>query len=181
MKVAVALVHIFFATLWLGGSFFYAVLLLPRLGVLDVASQRALRSSLRSVMTPLLAVSALATIVSGLVMMVQLHALHPGSFSHTRWGVALIVGTLASLGALAIAAFCELALRRQDTPLRRGPALRRSAASRVGPAARCSHPAGRRPGDDGDRALQLTVCCLDRLNPLRGGRRSATEALRSKF
>jgi uncharacterized membrane protein len=117
MKIAVALVHIFFATLWLGGSFFYTVLLLPRLGALDVAGQRALRSSLRSVMTPLLAVSALATIVSGFVMMVQLHALHPGSFSHTRWGVALIVGTLASLGALAIAAVCELALRRRDTPL----------------------------------------------------------------
>ena len=93
-KIAVALVHIFFATLWLGGSFFYAVLLLPHLHVLDVASQRALRSSLRSAMTPLLGVSALATIVSGLVMMVQLHGLHPGSFSHTRWGVALIVGTL---------------------------------------------------------------------------------------
>jgi hypothetical protein len=117
MKIAVALVHIFFATLWLGGSFFYAVLLLPRLGVLDVAGQRALRSSLRSVMTPLLAVSALATIVSGFVMMVQLHGLHSGSFSHTRWGVALIVGTLASLGALAIAAVCELALRRRDTLL----------------------------------------------------------------
>ncbi len=116
MMIAVAIVHICFATLWLGGSFFYTVLLLPRLGVLDAAGQRALRSSLRSVMTPLLALSALATIVSGFVMMVQLHGLHPGSFSHTRWGVALIVGTLASLGALAIAAVCELALRRQATP-----------------------------------------------------------------
>ena len=113
MKIAVALIHIFFATLWLGGSFFYAVLLLPRLRVLDAAGQRALRGSLRSAMTPLLAVSALATIVSGLVMMVQLRALHPGSFSHTRWGVALIVGTLASLAALAIAALCELRLKRQ--------------------------------------------------------------------
>ena len=31
MKIAVALVHIFFATLWLGGAFFYTVLLLPKL------------------------------------------------------------------------------------------------------------------------------------------------------
>ena len=58
MKIAVAFAHIFFATLWLGRSFSYAVLLLPRLGVLDVVGQRALRSSLRSVVTPLLAVSA---------------------------------------------------------------------------------------------------------------------------
>ena len=113
MKIAVALIHIFFATLWLGGSFFYAVLLLPRMRVLDAAGRRALEGSLRATMTPLLAVSALATIASGLVMMVQLHALHPGSFSHTRWGVALIVGTLATLAALAIAAVCEVRLRRR--------------------------------------------------------------------
>ena len=31
MKIAVAFAHVFFATLWLGGSFFYAVLLLPGL------------------------------------------------------------------------------------------------------------------------------------------------------
>ena len=85
MKIAVAIVHILFATIWLGGSFFYTVLLLPRLHVLDMPNQRALARSLRAVMTPLLAVSALATIASGLAMMVQLHALHPGSFSHTRW------------------------------------------------------------------------------------------------
>jgi hypothetical protein len=35
-------------------------------------------------------------------MMMQLHHLHPGSFSHTRWGLALIIGALASVGALAI-------------------------------------------------------------------------------
>lgn len=114
MKIAVALVHIFFATIWLGGSFFYAVILLPRLRVLDTADQRALTRSLRAVMTPLLAVSALATIVSGLVMMVQLHALHPGSFSHTRWGLSLEVGALASVAALALAFVGESRSRRYE-------------------------------------------------------------------
>ena len=113
MKIVVALIHIFFATLWLGGSFLYAVLLLPGMRVLDAAGRGALEGSLRATMTPLLAVSALATIASGLVMMVQLHALHPGTFSNTRWGVALIVGTLATLAALAIAAVCESKLRRE--------------------------------------------------------------------
>ena len=37
-------------------------------------------------MTPLLAISAVATIASGLVMMAQLHSLHPGSFVHTALG-----------------------------------------------------------------------------------------------
>jgi hypothetical protein len=64
-------------------------------------------------MTPLLAISAVATIVSGLAMMVQLHHLHPGPFSHDRWGIALIIGALASLGALAIA-FVEARPARRD-------------------------------------------------------------------
>jgi uncharacterized membrane protein len=113
MKIAVAIVHILFATIWLGGSFFYTLLLLPRLHVLDTANQRALTRSLRAVMTPLLAASALATIASGLVMMAQLHALHPGSFSHTRWGLFLVIGALASVAA-AIAFVCEARYRRED-------------------------------------------------------------------
>ncbi len=140
MKIAVALIHIFFATVWLGGSFFYAVLLLPRMRILDATGRRALEGSLRATMTPLLAVSALATIASGLVMMVQLHALHPGSFSHTRWGVALIVGTLATLAALAIAAVCELRLRRRGVQL--------TGAERAGSA--CNH----------ESALRLSALAL---------------------
>jgi uncharacterized membrane protein len=112
MKTTVAFIHIFFATVWLGGSFFYTVLLLPRLAALEAGARRALTGSLRAVMTPLLAVSAAATIVSGLVMMVQLHALHPGSFSHTRWGQALIAGTLASVAALVVAGLAESRARR---------------------------------------------------------------------
>ena len=104
MKIAVALVHIAFATIWLGGAFFYTVILQPKLRVLDTVQQRSLARSLRATMTPVLGVSAAVTIVSGLVMMVQLHPLHPGPFSHDRWGISLIVGALASLGALAIAA-----------------------------------------------------------------------------
>lgn len=112
MKILVALVHISFATIWLGSAVFYTVVLQPKLRALDTAQQRALSRSLRATMTPLLAVSAAATIISGLVMMVQLHYLHPGSFSHDRWGLALIIGALASIGALAIA-FIEARIARR--------------------------------------------------------------------
>lgn len=111
MKIAVALIHIFFATIWLGSSFFYAVILLP---VIDRADQWVLTRSLRAVMTPLLALSALATIVSGLVMMVQLHGLHPGSFAHTRWGSSLEIGALASVAALGLAFVGESRSRRHE-------------------------------------------------------------------
>jgi len=136
VKTTVALVHLFFATVWLGGSFFYAVLLLPRLAVIDAGAQRALKRALGGTMRPLFAASALATIASGLVMMVQLHPLHPGSFSHTRWGWALIVGTLASLAALVIATLCEVELRRANgrpaSAAQQGPLLRREFAVRLG-------------------------------------------------
>ena len=80
MNIVVALVHIGGATIWPGGAFFYTVVLQPKLGALDTAQQRVLSRSLRATMTPLLAVSAAATIASGLVMMVQLHHLHTGPF-----------------------------------------------------------------------------------------------------
>jgi uncharacterized membrane protein len=120
MKIFVALVHIIFATTWLGSTFFYTVVLQPKLNALQTAERRALARSLRATMTPLLATSALLTIASGLVMMVQLHHLHPGSFSHTRWGLALIIGALASVGALTIAFAIEAPAARRSARLEDG-------------------------------------------------------------
>jgi hypothetical protein len=120
MKIFVAFVHLIFATTWLGSAFFYVVILQPKLNGLPTVERRNLARSLRTTMTPLLAISALLTIVSGLVMMVQLHSQHPGSFSHSRWGLALIIGALASLGALAIAFAIELPAVRREAGLEGG-------------------------------------------------------------
>jgi putative copper export protein len=137
MKIFVALVHLVFATTWLGGAFFYTGVLQPKLNALPTAERRALARSLRATMTPLLAISAFLTIASGLVMMVQLHGLHPGSFSHSRWGLSLIIGALASVGALAIAFAIEGSVARQDARLdegartnRRAPLFRRERSAR---------------------------------------------------
>ncbi len=134
MKVAVALVHVFFATVWLGSAFFYTVLLLPRLPLVEAATRRVLTRSLRRAIVPLLGASAAVTIVSGLAMMVQLHPQHPGSLSHSRWGVALVIGTLASLGALAVAVVVESRLRKADAerrPDRTPTSTRREARVRL--------------------------------------------------
>ena len=137
MKIFVALVHLVFATTWLGSAFFYGVVLQPKLNTLPLAEQRALARSLRATMTPLLAASALLTIASGLVMMVQLHSQHPGSFSQSRWGFALIIGALASVGALVIAFIEAAAARREAWPSEDGAAstpggrLRRERSARL--------------------------------------------------
>ena len=139
MKIAVALVHIFFATLWLGSAFFYTLLVLPRLSLLDARSRLAFARSLRRALVPLLSVSAIVTVASGVVMMVQLHPRHPGPLSHTSWGLALVIGTLASLAALAIAVFVEHRLRVND----------RSAAESIRPASM-----------RGERRLRLVALAL---------------------
>jgi len=45
MKIFVALVHLIFATTWLGSAFFYGVVLQPKLNTLPPAEQRALASA----------------------------------------------------------------------------------------------------------------------------------------
>lgn len=117
MKILVALLHLVFATAWLGSAFFYVLVLSPRVAVLDTAGQRALARSLRGAMRPLLGVSAVATIVTGLVMMAQLHPVHPGPFAANRWGLSLIIGAIASVAAGAIALGIDmLVCRRGRSP-----------------------------------------------------------------
>jgi uncharacterized membrane protein len=107
MKIIVALVHLVFATTWLGSVFFYNFVLMPELRKLDAAAEVAVSRAVSHAMRPLLGISALVTIVSGLVMMVQLHSQHPGSFSSTRWGLSLIVGAVLSLLVVAMVLFVQ--------------------------------------------------------------------------
>ena len=103
MKIAVALLHLIFATTWLGTDFYFNFVVTPRLRTLEPTVLAKVADSLRRVTTPLLAVSAVLTIVTGVWMMAQLHAQHPGKFSSTRWGTSLLVGAVFSLLVLVLA------------------------------------------------------------------------------
>src|SRR5450759_1882318 len=103
MKIAVALLHLIFATTWFGTDFYFNFVVTPKLRTLEPSILGDVTTSLRRVTTPLLTVSAILTIVTGVVMMVQLHAKHPGTFSSTRWGTALLIGAVFSLLVLALA------------------------------------------------------------------------------
>lgn len=104
MKIAVALLHLIFATTWLGTDFYFNFVVTPKLRTLEPSLLGNVSTSLRRVTTPLLAASAILTIVTGVVMMAQLHAQHPGTFSSTRWGTSLLIGAVFSLLVLALAA-----------------------------------------------------------------------------
>jgi uncharacterized membrane protein len=103
MKIAVALLHLIFATTWLGTDFYFNFIVTPRLRTLEPSILGNVITPLRRVTTPLLAVSAILTIVTGVVMMAQLHAQHPGTFSSTRWGTSILIGTVFSLLVLVLA------------------------------------------------------------------------------
>ena len=103
MKIAIALLHLVFATTWLGTDFYFNFVVTPRLRALEPSVLEEVTASLRRVTTPLLAVSAVLTIVTGVWMMAQLHAQHPGRFSTTRWGTSLVIGAVCSLLVLAVA------------------------------------------------------------------------------
>ena len=104
MKIAVALIHLVFATTWLGTDFYFNFVVTPRLRTLEPSILGQVTTSLRRVTTPLLAASAIVTIVTGVWMMAQLHAQHPGQFSSTRWGTSLLIGAVFSLLVLLLAA-----------------------------------------------------------------------------
>ncbi len=113
MKIAIALLHLVFATTWLGTDFYFNFVVTPRLRSLEPSVLEEVTASLRRATTPLLAVSAVLTIVTGAWMMAQLHAQHPGKFSSTRWGASLVIGAVFSLLVLALAVVID------------GPATRR--------------------------------------------------------
>jgi uncharacterized membrane protein len=104
MKIAVALLHLIFATTWLGTDFYFNFVVTPKLRTLEPSVLAKVSDSLRRVTTPLLAVSAVLTIVTGVWMMAQLHAQHPGKFTTTRWGTSLMIGAVFSLLVLVLAA-----------------------------------------------------------------------------
>ena len=103
MTIAVALLHLIFATTWLGTDFYFNFVVTPKLRTLEPSILGGVTTSLRRVTTPLLAVSAILTIVTGVLMMAQLHAQHPGTFSSTRCGTSLLIGSVFSLLVLVLA------------------------------------------------------------------------------
>ncbi|MFA4966561.1 MAG: hypothetical protein WC709_13150 [Thermoleophilia bacterium] len=108
MTIGVALIHLAFATIWLGTDLYFHFVVAPQLRTLDASLLGSVTASLHRVTSPLLAASAVLTIVSGLAMMVQLHPDHPGAFSTTRWGTALLVGAVASILVVVIAVAVDL-------------------------------------------------------------------------
>lgn len=120
MKIVVALIHMLFATVWLGGAVYLALVIAPALRTCSAEVRLSLSRRIRRVMVPMLGLAAVATIASGLVMMVELHPQHPGSFSHTHWGLALQVGAVVSVLELVLAIVLVLPSERKVETLLTG-------------------------------------------------------------
>lgn len=100
--IILRLLHFIFATIWVGGGFYYNFILLPRLRKMDDGAQRSVIQAVTQTMAPLLGISALITIISGGVMMVQLRTQHGANFLTTGWGISMMVGLITSILAVVL-------------------------------------------------------------------------------
>ena len=87
---------------------YYNFILLPRLQRMDASTQRSVTKAVTQIMGPLLGISAIVTIVSGGIMLVQLRAEHGANLLATGWGISMIIGTFTSILTLVLVFAIEL-------------------------------------------------------------------------
>jgi uncharacterized membrane protein len=100
--IILRLLHFIFATIWVGGGFYYNFILLPNLRQMDGRTQRSVITVVTQTMAPLLGISALITIVSGGVMLALLRTEHGTNFLTTGWGISMMVGLITSILAMVL-------------------------------------------------------------------------------
>ena len=106
--IILRLLHFIFATIWVGGGFYYNFILLPKLRQMDDHTQRSVIRAVTQTMAPLLGISALITILSGGVMMAQLRFEHGTNFLTTGWGISMLAGLITSILAVVLVFTVEL-------------------------------------------------------------------------
>ena len=93
------LLHIVFGVFWAGSVIFFALIVQPRLARLGPAVLGPAMASLAPVMSKALIGSAVITIVAGVTLAFRLR--DPDTWFNTGWGWAILIGFVASIGALS--------------------------------------------------------------------------------
>ena len=99
--IILRLLHIVFGVFWAGSAIFFAVILQPRLRTLGPEIQARVMAALIPVMGPALISSAVITIVAGVTLALRLRWGNLDTFLNTGWGWAILIGFVASIGALS--------------------------------------------------------------------------------
>ena len=99
--VVLRIVHIAFGAFWVGSALFLVLILEPRLKTLGPTIQRPVMGALMPVMGPALGISGVITIAAGVYLALRLRWGHLDTFLDTGWGWAILVGFMASVGAMS--------------------------------------------------------------------------------
>ena len=93
------LVHIVFGVFWAGSAIFFALILQPRLVRLGPSIQLPVMAALLPIQSPALIGSGVITIVAGITLAVRVRS--PETWFDTGWGWAILIGFVASIGAIS--------------------------------------------------------------------------------
>lgn len=94
--------HILFGVFWAGSVFFQMLILEPRLKRLGPQFQQPVMSAIMPMLVPAMAVSALIVFVTGTAMTLTLRSGTLDTLLTGGWGWAMVIGTVATLGAMAV-------------------------------------------------------------------------------
>ncbi len=111
--IVLRLLHLIFGVIWVGAGFYYNFVLLPSLQRMDARTHRSVNKAVTQIMGPLLGISAMITIASGGVMLVQLRHEPGHDLLASGWGLAMIVGTITSILGLVLVLAVEVPAGRK--------------------------------------------------------------------
>lgn len=98
--ITLRILHIVFGVFWAGSAIFFAAILQPRLHTLDLPVRLRVLGALIPVMGPVLISSAVVTILAGTALALRMRWDNLEAFVDTGWGIAMLVGLAASVGAI---------------------------------------------------------------------------------
>lgn len=92
--------HIFFGVFWAGTYLFTTIILVPRIRKLGPSVERPVYREVLSIATPIMVVSSLTVIGTGVAMALRAWGWHLDDILATGWGKAMLVALIAAVLAV---------------------------------------------------------------------------------
>ena len=102
--VVLRLLHIVSGAFWVGTILFMVLILRPRLRSLSVSVDRRLTQSIDRAVNSATGIAAVITVVAGIGLVLRLRWGRLDTLFDSGWGLAILVGFVASMGAFVVGA-----------------------------------------------------------------------------
>lgn len=102
LMVSLRILHIVFGTFWVGSDLFVVLLLEPRLRALGPTIMRPVMRALMRVMPPVMMISSIITLASGIALALKMQWGFLDTFLATGWGWAMLIGFIVTVAAMIV-------------------------------------------------------------------------------